>query len=58
MSVVRTTYGHSMVVDYWGNIRAELGKGAGIIMIDTDHNAQQATRKAFPVLEHRLNPTL
>ncbi len=49
----RTTYGHSMVVDYWGNIRAELGKGAGVIMIDTDHNAQQATRKAFPVLEHR-----
>ena len=49
----RTTYGHSMLVDYWGNIREELGKGAGVIIIDTDYNAQHAIRKAFPVLEHR-----
>ncbi|HEC04724.1 MAG TPA: carbon-nitrogen hydrolase family protein [Thiothrix sp.] len=51
----RTTYGHSMVIDYWGNVREELGKGAGIILIDTDLKAQAATRKAFPVLEHRLD---
>lgn len=50
----RATYGHTMVVDYWGNIREELGKGAGVIMIETDAKAQKATRKAFPVLEHRL----
>ncbi|MEE9303545.1 MAG: carbon-nitrogen hydrolase family protein [Thiotrichaceae bacterium] len=51
----RTTYGHSMVIDYWGNVREELGKGAGIILIETDLKAQAATRKAFPVLEHRLD---
>lgn len=51
----RTTYGHSMVIDYWGNVREELGKGAGIILIDIDLKAQSVTRKAFPVLEHRLD---
>ena len=51
----RTTYGHSMVIDYWGNVREELGKGAGIILIDTDLKAQASIRKAFPVLEHRLD---
>jgi nitrilase len=51
----RATYGHTMVIDYWGNVREELGKGAGVIMIETDKKAQDATRKAFPVLEHRLD---
>ncbi len=51
----RTTYGHSMVIDYWGNVREELGRGAGIILIETDLKAQAVTRKAFPVLEHRLD---
>lgn len=50
----RATYGHSMIVDYWGNIREQLGKGAGMIISDIDLEALRATRKAFPVLEHRL----
>lgn len=50
----RTTYGHSMVIDYWGVVRGELNKGAGVIAMDIDLKAQQKTREAFPVLEHRL----
>ncbi len=49
----RNTYGHSMVIDYWGRVHETLEKGAGSIMIDVDLKAQQATRKNFPVLQHR-----
>lgn len=50
----RATYGHSMLIDYWGNIHEQLGKGAGMIISDIDLEALRATRKAFPVLKHRL----
>ena len=49
----RTTWGHSMVVDYWGRVRGQLDKGAGVVVIDPDLEALRATRKSFPVLEHR-----
>ena len=49
----RNTYGHSMVIDYWGRVHETLEKGAGGIMIDIDLKAQRATRKNFPVLQHR-----
>lgn len=50
----RTTYGYSLIIDYWGNVREELSKGTGVILVETDPSGQQVTRKAFPVLEHRL----
>ncbi len=49
----RTTHGHSMVIDYWGRVRGELNKGAGMVMLEPDLQAQRATRQSFPVLEHR-----
>lgn len=49
----RETYGHSMVIDYWGQSHEVLEKGAGSIMIDIDLDTQAITRKNFPVLEHR-----
>jgi nitrilase len=49
----RNTYGHSMVIDFWGRPHEILEKGAGSIMIELDRKAQAATRKNFPVLEHR-----
>lgn len=48
----RTTWGHSMVIDYWGRIRGQLNKGAGITLMDIDLDELRATRKSFPVLEH------
>lgn len=50
----RTTYGHSMMVDFWGNIHEQLGKGAGVILIEPDLEALRKTRQAFPVLQHRI----
>ncbi len=50
----RTTYGHSLMVDYWGNVKQELVKGSGVVTMEIELIKQQATRKAFPVLDHRL----
>ncbi len=49
----KTTYGNSMMIDYWGKIRALSGKGAQVIMMDIDLKALHRVRKNFPVLEHR-----
>lgn len=49
----RATYGHSMIIDYWGNVREVLAKGEGIIISKIDLSAQKAIRKSFPVLKHR-----
>ncbi len=50
----RSTYGHSMLVDYWGNVHEVLGKGSGVISFTPDMDALHKTRAAFPVLEHRI----
>lgn len=52
----RTTYGHSMIVDYWGRVRDVREKGAGVVLADIDLEALEQTRKTFPVLSHRRPP--
>jgi len=49
----RRTHGHSMLIDPWGEIKAELDEGAGVVMgeIDLDHVA--ACRDSLPALAHR-----
>ncbi|OQX16341.1 MAG: acyltransferase [Thiothrix lacustris] len=49
----RTTYGHSMIVDYWGRVRDVREKGAGVVLAEIDLDALEQTRKTFPVLSHR-----
>ena len=49
----RTTYGHSMMVDYWGRVRDVREKGAGVVLAEIDLDALEQTRKTFPVLSHR-----
>lgn len=48
----RHTYGHSMVIDYLGQVQDVALKGHGIITIDIDLEAQSKVRKSFPVLSH------
>ncbi len=50
----RSTWGHSMVVDHWGKVVAELPEGTGIVVADIDLAAQCATRRPFPALSHRV----
>jgi nitrilase len=49
----RTTYGNSMMIDFWGKICDHSSKGANVIMMDIDLKAQRQVRKDFPVLQHR-----
>jgi len=48
----RHTYGHSMMVDYLGQVHGLRLKGTGIITMNIDLKAQQKVRKSFPVLQH------
>lgn len=50
----RATFGHSLIVDHWGQVRAELEAGEGVIVAAIDLAAQQAARAKFPALAHRV----
>lgn len=49
----RATYGHSIIVDPWGNIMDEVETGAGYAIADISRSRQQQIREHFPVLNHR-----
>lgn len=49
----RETYGHSMVVDPWGQVLNSLNTGAGVVVSEINTAQQQNIRKQFPVLDHR-----
>ncbi|NEX15508.1 MAG: acyltransferase [Halochromatium sp.] len=49
----RETYGHSMIVDPWGNVLAQIERGVGQICCALDRDRQTSIRRTFPVLEHR-----
>lgn len=53
----RSTYGHSMIVDYWGRIRGVQARGSGVVTGEVDLTALEQTRKTFPVLQHRCPAT-
>lgn len=50
----RETWGHSMVVDAWGEVRAELERAPGVALADLDLARTAELRRAFPVLSHRV----
>ncbi len=49
----RRTHGHTMLIDPWGEIKAELAEGPGVVTgeVDLDHVA--ACRDSLPALAHR-----
>jgi len=49
----RQTYGHSMIVDPWGDVLAECESGAGIAVADLDMMRLADLRRQFPALAHR-----
>lgn len=46
-------YGHSMIVDPWGSVLAELPGGDGVIVADIDLSEAERRRKQIPVLANR-----
>ncbi len=48
----RMTYGHSLIIDPWGRILAELGDEPGIAMAEIDSAEVARVRTMLPSLEH------
>ena len=46
-------YGHSMIVDPWGEVLSEAGSGEEIIYADVNLNCINKVRRQFPVLKNR-----
>ena len=49
----RSTFGHSLIVDPWGQVVAELPEGSGYVAADIDSEKQEKLRIEFPVLSNR-----
>ncbi len=52
----RRTFGHTMVVDPWGEVLAVQAEGEGVVMADIDPARIAAVRAQLPALEHRRSP--
>lgn len=48
----RDTYGHSLVVDPWGEVLLDMGEGGGTAVIELDLAAVGAARAKLPTLQH------
>ena len=48
----RTTYGHSLIIDPWGKILAELADEPGIALADIDVDRVTKVRGMLPSIEH------
>ena len=49
----RRTWGHSMVVDPWGEVLALQPEGEGVVMAEMDLERMAAVRQQLPALSHR-----
>lgn len=49
----RETYGHTMIVDPWGTVLAQVARGAESIGVKLDTDFLSATRRNFPCIQHR-----
>jgi nitrilase len=50
----RRTWGHSMVVEPWGQVLGLLPEGAGVVLADLDAARLAACRQQLPALTHRV----
>lgn len=48
----RLTYGHSMIVDPWGKVLAELPEGEGIVVAEVDLDYLASVRAKMPIAHH------
>ena len=52
----RRTWGHSLVIDPWGEVLAELPEGEGVVLADLDPARLADVRGRLPALAHRRTP--
>lgn len=48
----RETYGHSMIVDPWGQVLDILPQGSGVVCAEIDLERLASIRRSFPAIEH------
>ena len=53
----RRTFGHSMVVDPWGDVVGVLPEGEGVVLAELDPARLASVRTRLPALEHRRGLT-
>ncbi|GAB3415250.1 carbon-nitrogen hydrolase family protein [Massilia agilis] len=49
----RRTFGHSMLIDPWGEVKAVLREGEGVVAGDIDAAVLASVRESLPALKHR-----
>lgn len=49
----RRTFGHSMLIDPWGEVKAVLAEGEGVVSGDIDAAFLAGVRESLPALKHR-----
>jgi nitrilase len=49
----RRTWGHSMIVDPWGEVLAVRPEGEGVVIAEVEPDKIAAVRRQLPALEHR-----
>ena len=49
----RRTFGHSMVIDPWGEVLAQREEGAGVVLAELDPERIAQVRSQLPALAHR-----
>ena len=49
----RATYGHSLVVDPWGEVLLDMGEGTGVGFCDIDLGSVERVRGRVPAISHR-----
>jgi nitrilase len=49
----RETHGHSMVVDPWGAVLAQVPRGTGCVCCPLDQGFRESVRRSFPTIDHR-----
>jgi len=50
----RRTFGHSMIVDPWGQVVAVQDEGEGVVLAELDPERIASVRTQLPALEHRI----
>lgn len=49
----RRTWGHSMLIDPWGAVKAVLPEGEGVVLGEIDQQYLESVRESLPALKHR-----
>lgn len=50
----RRTWGHSMLIDPWGEVKAVLAEGEGVVTGELDPAFVHGVRESLPALKHRI----